>query len=73
MCLIQGTPSASQETSESPRGDSVSSRLTPDGQLVTNYMEEKPASHSRGLFDSCIIFYSTCTAETLLLDIYNGS
>jgi len=44
-----GTPSASQETSQAPLADSISSRLPADGQTVTHYMEEKSAPHRKGL------------------------
>lgn len=42
-----GTLSTSQETSEKPRDNSIA-RTTPDGQVVTNYMERKSASYPGG-------------------------
>lgn len=66
ICLFQGTPSASQDTSQAPRAKSISSRLSPDGQVVTNYMEEKSTSHPEGSCDSCdliILQYSLFSAS----------
>ena len=54
-CLIQGTPSASQETSEKPRDHSSTSRTTPDGQVVVNYMEGKSTSYPGGSCD-CLAY-----------------
>ena len=64
--LSQGTPSASQETSQAPRADSISSRLPADGQTVTHYMEEKSAPQRKGCCDSCdfiILPYSLFNAS----------
>ena len=49
---FQGTPGASQEPSEKPRDESIASRLTPDGHVGMNYMEEKSASNHGGSFHS---------------------
>lgn len=69
-CLIQGTASASQETSEKPRDHSSTSRTTPDGQVVTNYMEEKSTSFPGGSCDLRTIFLVTVH---ILLTIQNYS
>lgn len=44
-----GTPGPNLESSEKPREESLTSRLTPDGHMVTNRMEEKSLPHHGGL------------------------
>lgn len=58
--LIQDTPGLSEKPSERPFDGPVASRLTPDGRLEVNYMEENSTAHHGGLFESTALMWSGC-------------
>ena len=48
--LFQGTPGTNHEPSDKPREESIASRLTPDGHVEMNYVEENSIPYYGGLF-----------------------